>query len=36
MPSFLRRTPRFPVSRLETKSQTPTPITPEATKISRQ
>jgi cell division protein FtsZ len=33
MPSFLRRTPRFPVSRMETKSQ---PSVPEATKISRQ
>jgi cell division protein FtsZ len=36
MPSFLRRSPRFPVSRLESKSQTPTPLTPERTKISRQ
>jgi cell division protein FtsZ len=36
MPSFLRRTPRFPVSRLETKPQTSTAVTPEATKISRQ
>jgi len=36
MPSFLRRTPRFPVSRLESKSQTATPVTPEPTKFSRQ
>jgi cell division protein FtsZ len=36
MPSFLRRTPRFPVSRMENKSQTTTTVTPEATKISRQ
>jgi cell division protein FtsZ len=36
MPSFMRRTPRFPVSRMETKSQTSTAVTPEATKISRQ
>jgi cell division protein FtsZ len=36
MPSFLRRTPRFPVSRLESKSQAAAPVTPEPTKISRQ
>jgi cell division protein FtsZ len=36
MPSFLRRTPRFPVSRLENKSQAPAPVTPEPTRISRQ
>jgi cell division protein FtsZ len=36
MPSFLRRTPRFPVSRMESKPQTPTLVTPEATRISRQ
>ncbi len=36
MPSFLRRTPRFPVSRLESKSQTNTPATPEPTQFSRQ
>ena len=36
MPSFLRRTPRFPVSRLESKSSTPSAVSPEATRISRQ
>jgi cell division protein FtsZ len=36
MPSFLRRSPRFPVSRLESKPQTPAGITPEASRISRQ
>jgi cell division protein FtsZ len=36
MPSFLRRTPRFPVSRLDNKSQPTTTVTPEATRISRQ
>jgi cell division protein FtsZ len=36
MPSFLRRTPRFPVSRLESRSQTAAPVTPEPAKISRQ
>jgi cell division protein FtsZ len=36
MPSFLRRTPRFPVSRMENRSQTPTMVNPEPTKISRQ
>jgi cell division protein FtsZ len=36
MPSFLRRTPRFPVARLETKSQTSTTVNPQPTKISRQ
>ena len=35
MPSFLRRTPRFPVSHLEGKSQ-PAAVNPEPTKISRQ
>jgi cell division protein FtsZ len=35
MPSFLRRTPRFPVSRLETRPQ-PATVNPEPTKISRQ
>jgi cell division protein FtsZ len=36
MPSFLRRTPRFPVARLESKSQTSTTVNPQPTKISRQ
>jgi cell division protein FtsZ len=36
MPSFMRRTPRFPVSRLESKSQTNTTVNPEPTRISRQ
>jgi cell division protein FtsZ len=36
MPSFLRRSPRFPVSRLETKTSTPAPVTPQPTRMSRQ
>jgi cell division protein FtsZ len=36
MPSFLRRTPRFPASRLENKSQAPAAVTPEPTRIYRQ
>jgi cell division protein FtsZ len=36
MPSFMRRTPRFPASRLETKSQAPAPVMPQPTRISRQ
>jgi cell division protein FtsZ len=36
MPSFLRRSPRFPVSRLESKPQTPAAVTPEVSRISRQ
>lgn len=36
MPSFLRRTPRFPVSRMESKSQPTTMVNQEATRISRQ
>jgi cell division protein FtsZ len=36
MPSFLRRTPRFPVAHLENKSQTSTTVNPQPTKISRQ
>jgi cell division protein FtsZ len=36
MPSFLRRSPRFPVSRLENKSQAPAQVTPEPIRISRQ
>jgi cell division protein FtsZ len=36
MPSFMRRSPRFPVSRLESKSQTTTTVNPEPTRISRQ
>jgi cell division protein FtsZ len=36
MPSFLRRTPRFPASRMESKSPTPSMVNPEATRISRQ
>jgi cell division protein FtsZ len=36
MPSFLRRTPRFPVSRTESKSQAPASVTPQPTKFSRQ
>ena len=36
MPSFLRRTPRFPVAHLESRPQTAIPVTPEPTKISRQ
>ena len=36
MPSFFRRSPKFPVSRLQSKPQTPAPVNPEATRISRQ
>jgi cell division protein FtsZ len=36
MPSFLRRTQRFPASHLESSSQTAAPIKPEPAKISRQ
>jgi cell division protein FtsZ len=36
MPSFLRRTPRFPVTRMESKPQTTAPVTSEPTKFSRQ
>jgi cell division protein FtsZ len=36
MPSFLRRTPRFPASRMESKSQAPASVAPQATRISRQ
>jgi cell division protein FtsZ len=36
MPSFFRRSPKFPVSRLQGKPQTPVPVNPEATRISRQ
>ncbi|MGB5926249.1 MAG: cell division protein FtsZ [Dehalococcoidia bacterium] len=36
MPSFMRRSPRFPVSRLENKSQAPAAVTPEPTRIYRQ
>ncbi|MCJ7670185.1 MAG: hypothetical protein MUO61_06710, partial [Dehalococcoidia bacterium] len=36
MPSFMRRTPHFPVSRLESKSRTNTTVNPEPTRISRQ
>jgi cell division protein FtsZ len=36
MPSFMRRSPRFPVSRLESKTQTNTPVAPEPTQFSRQ
>ncbi len=36
MPSFMRRAQRFPASRLESKSQTNTPVTPEPTQFSRQ
>ena len=36
MPSFMRRTPRFPVTRLEHKPQTTTPVTPEPAQFSRQ
>jgi cell division protein FtsZ len=36
MPSFMRRTSRFPASRLESKPQTNTPVTPEQTQFSRQ
>jgi len=36
VPSFMRRTSRFPASRLESKPQTNTPVTPEQTQFSRQ
>jgi cell division protein FtsZ len=36
VPSFLRRAQRFPASPLESGSKTPSPVTPEQTKISRQ
>jgi cell division protein FtsZ len=36
MPSFLRRTSRFPTSRMDSKSQTAASVTPEPTRISRQ
>lgn len=36
MPSFLRRATRFPASRLESNTQTATPISPEPTRIPRQ
>jgi len=36
MPSFLRRTPRFPVSRLDNRTPAPAPVTPQPTRISRQ
>ena len=36
MPSFMRRSPRFPVSRLENKSQAPAAVTPEPMRIYRQ
>jgi cell division protein FtsZ len=36
VPSFLRRANRFPASRLEGKSHSPAPVTPEPTRISRQ
>jgi cell division protein FtsZ len=36
MPSFFRRSPKFPVSRLQSKPHTPAPVNPEATRISRQ
>jgi cell division protein FtsZ len=38
MPSFLRRTPRFPVSRLESSKpqQAPASVTPQPIKLSRQ
>jgi cell division protein FtsZ len=36
MPSFMRRTNRFPASRLESKPQINTPVTPEQTQFSRQ
>jgi cell division protein FtsZ len=36
MPSFMRRAHRFPVSHLESSSQTATTVTPEPHKISRQ
>jgi len=36
MPSFFRRSPKFPVARLQSKPHTPAPVNPEATRISRQ
>lgn len=36
MPSFFRRSTKFPVSRLQSKPHTPAPVNPEATRISRQ
>ncbi|NWF77338.1 MAG: cell division protein FtsZ [Chloroflexi bacterium] len=36
MPSFLRRASRLPASRLESNTQSATPVTPEPTKIPRQ
>ncbi|MEA1872630.1 MAG: cell division protein FtsZ [Chloroflexota bacterium] len=36
VPSFLRRAQHFPASHLESGSKTPTPVTPEPTKMSRQ
>jgi cell division protein FtsZ len=36
MPSFLRRSPRYPVSRLESKSQAHASVTPEPNQFSRQ
>ena len=36
VPSFLRRAQHFPASNLDSRSKTPTPVTPEPTKISRQ
>ena len=36
MPSFLRRTPRFPVSRPDNKPQAPAPVTQQPSRISRQ
>jgi cell division protein FtsZ len=36
MPSFMRRTPRFPSPRPESKPQGPASVTPEPTRISRQ
>jgi cell division protein FtsZ len=36
MPSFMRRTPRFPVAHPETRSQTSAPVMPQPTRISRQ
>jgi cell division protein FtsZ len=36
MPSFLRRSPRFPVSRVESKPQAKVSVTPEPNQFSRQ
>jgi len=36
MPSFFRRSPKFPVSHLQSKPHTPAAVNPEATRISRQ